>query len=152
MPDASYTVRIIRGMPVVATPDEMDGTSAYALRVELLASAERGHAVVAVDMTRTHFCDSVGLNALIRAHQRAHAAAGGGLRMVAHAPAILRILAVTGADQIIPRFTNLEEALAEPTASHPRPLPFRVAHPDRTGAQLTQYPGQHARSQATCDG
>jgi hypothetical protein len=47
MPDVSYTVRLIRGTPVVATPEEIDVTSADALHVELLASAECGHAVVA---------------------------------------------------------------------------------------------------------
>jgi len=51
MPDDSYTVRMIRGTPAVATPEEIDVTSAEALRVELLALAECGHPVVAVDMT-----------------------------------------------------------------------------------------------------
>jgi anti-sigma B factor antagonist len=123
MPDDSYTVRMIRETPVVATPEEIDVTSAEALPVELLASAECGHAVVAVDMTRTHFCDSVGLNVLIQAHQRAQAARGR-LRMVVQAPAILRILAVTGVDQIIPHFTNREDALAEPPRQPPRATPM----------------------------
>jgi anti-anti-sigma factor len=148
LPNVSYTVHMIRGMPVVTTPEDIDVTSAYALRAQLLASAERGHAVVTVDMTRTHFCDSFGLNVLIRAHQRAQTACGG-LRLVVQAPAILRILAVTGADQIIPCFTNLEDALAEPPASHLRPRPSRVAPPSRTGAEQRPYPGQHAGSQVS---
>lgn len=146
MADVSYTVGLVRGMPVVTTPEEIDVTSAYALRAELLAAAEDGHAVIAVDMTRTQFCDSVGLNVLIRGHQRAQSAAGG-LRLVVRAPAVLRILAVTGADQIIPLFTNLEDALAEPPARQFRPRP--VAHPDQPGAQQKAHPGQHAATQAS---
>lgn len=165
MPDASYTVRTIRGTPVVATPEEIDVSNAYALSVVLVASVDRGHAVVAVDMTRTQFCDSVGLNALIRAHQRAQAA-GGGLRLVVRAPAILRVLAVTGTDQIFPLFTNLGDALAELSANSVRPHPVRpdpvtardavsppwVAHLDLTGAQQKLCAGQHAGSVASCDG
>jgi anti-sigma B factor antagonist len=150
MPDVSYNVRMIGGMPVVATPEEIDVSSAYALGQELVASANRGHAVVAVDMTRTQFCDSVGLNVLIRAHQRAEAA-GGGLRLVVQAPAILRVLAVTGTDQIIPHFTNLDDALAEPLASPLPPRPGHIAHLDLAGALQRPYPERHEGLQASCD-
>jgi anti-sigma B factor antagonist len=151
MPDVSYTVGMAGGTAVVTAPEEIDVTTAYVLRAELLAAAERGHAVVAVDMSRTQFCDSVGLNVLIRAHQRAQAA-GGVVRLVVQAPAVLRILAVTGADQIIPHFTNLEDALAEPLADQLRPRPSQVAHPERAGAEQRPCPGQYAASQASWDG
>jgi hypothetical protein len=49
MPDVSYVVRMILGMPVVATLGDIDAISAYALGVELLASAECRHLVVAID-------------------------------------------------------------------------------------------------------
>jgi anti-sigma B factor antagonist len=152
MPDVSYTAGIIGGTLVVTAPEEIDVTSAPALRAELLAVAERGHTVFAVDMTRTQFCDSVGLGALIRAHQRAQAA-GGGVRLVVQAPAIRRILAVTGADQIIPCYSNLEDALAEPPANQLPPRPSQAApSDDPPGAGQTPYPRQHAGLQACCDG
>jgi anti-sigma B factor antagonist len=109
MPDATYTVEVIEGSPVVTAPEEMDITNADAL-AEILRSADCGDVVV--DMSRTVFCDSVGLGVLVRGHQRAQAC-GGGLRLVIQAPAVLRILAVSGFDQIMPRFGTLDDALAD---------------------------------------
>jgi anti-sigma B factor antagonist len=55
------------GVPVVATPEEIDITNAEALRSALLTAAANGHSVVVVDMTRTRFCDSSGLHTLLAA-------------------------------------------------------------------------------------
>jgi anti-anti-sigma regulatory factor len=62
-------------------------------------------------MARTQFCDSAGLNVLVRAHERARAE-GGELLLVICAAAVLRIFAVTGIDHLIPNFPDLEQALA----------------------------------------
>jgi anti-anti-sigma regulatory factor len=69
-----------------------------------------------VDMTGTVFCDSLGLNTLIRAHQRA-LAEGGGLRLVTADGPVLRIFTLTRLDQFIPCFASLEEALAQMPAA-----------------------------------
>jgi anti-sigma B factor antagonist len=60
-----------RGVPVVTAPEEIDITKAGALRAALLEAAAHGHGTLAVDMSRTQFCDSAGLNVLVRAHKRA---------------------------------------------------------------------------------
>jgi len=62
---------MINGVPVVTVPAEIDVTAAGQLRMVLLRATARGHATVAVDMTRTRFCDSAGLTVLVRAHKRA---------------------------------------------------------------------------------
>jgi anti-anti-sigma factor len=66
-------------------------------------------------MTQTQFCDSAGLNVLVRGHKRAQAD-GGELLLVICAAAVLRIFAVTGIDHLIPNFPNLEQALARTPA------------------------------------
>ena len=111
MPDASFPVRTVDGIPVVSTPEEVDITNAAGLRAALLESAGQGNGTLVVDMSRTQFCDTAGLHSLVRAHKLAQAE-GGGLLLVVTAGAVLRILAVTGLDHVIPRFASLEEALA----------------------------------------
>jgi anti-sigma B factor antagonist len=114
-PDTSFPVQTVNGIPVVSTPEEIDIANAAGLRTALLESAEQGRGTLVVDMTRTQFCDTAGLHALVRAHKRARAE-GGELRLVVTADAVLRILAVTGLDSVMPRFTSLEEALASGSA------------------------------------
>jgi anti-sigma B factor antagonist len=75
-----------------------------------------------VDMTGTQFCDSAGLYALVAAHKRARDR-GGEVLLVLSSAAVLRILAITGIDQVIPNFTSLDEALAYPTADAAAPAP-----------------------------
>jgi anti-anti-sigma factor len=74
-------------------------------------------------MTRTRFCDSAGLGVLVRAHNRA-LAEGGELRLVIPASAmVLRVLAVTGIDRVIPNFPSLYEAVVPAPATAPQPPP-----------------------------
>jgi STAS domain len=69
-------------------------------------------------MSRTQFCDSAGVHALVAGHRRAEAD-GGVMVLVIPAAAVLRILAITGADRVIPNFTSLDEALAHASAARP---------------------------------
>ncbi len=112
MPEVGYRFRMASGVPVVAAPAEIDVASAYQLRAALLEASAGGHGTVVVDLADTRFCDSAGLNLLLRAHKRARAE-GGELRLVIPADAaVLRIFTVTGIGQVIPQFASLEEALA----------------------------------------
>ena len=112
MPEIGFPVEVVRGVPVVGAPEEIDITNAAGLRAALLESAARGHGTFVVDMTRTRFCDTVRLHALVGAHKRA-GAEGGQVLLVIPDAAVLRILAITGLDRVIPSFTSLEEALAQ---------------------------------------
>ena len=111
MPDARFPVDMVRGMPVVSAPEEIDITNADVLRMALLESATHGPGTFVVDMTRTRFCDTAGLHALVSARKRAQAE-GGDVLLVMSGAAVLRIFAVTGLDQVFPSFASLEEALA----------------------------------------
>ena len=95
---------------VVTLPAEIDAVNASTVRQALLAGARHDAAVLIIDMSRTTFCDSAGLKAIIAAHTQA-TQAGTQLRLVA--TAVLRIITIVGIDQLIPVYPTLEAALTE---------------------------------------
>jgi anti-sigma B factor antagonist len=111
MPDVRFPVEMVRGVPVVTAPEEIDITNADGLRAVLLEAATHRPRTLVVDMTRTLFCDTAGLHALVGAHNRAQAEGGRVLLVIGGT--VLRIFAITGLDRVIPNFTSLEEALAQ---------------------------------------
>jgi anti-sigma B factor antagonist len=134
VPEASFPVELAGGVPVVAAPEEIDITNAAGLRAALLQAAGPGNQTLVVDMSRTQFCDSAGLNVLVRAHQRAQAG-GGELQLVIRGAAVLRIFAVTGIDGLIPTFASLRQALAHTAAvADPPGPPAAPTNPEPLGA------------------
>ncbi len=129
MPEASFPVEVVGGVPVVTAPEEIDITNAAGLRAALLEAAAHGSGTLVVDMAQTQFCDSAGLHVLARAHQRAQAD-GGELLLVICGAAVRRIFAVTGIDHLIPSFPSLGQALAHTKALPDSPgLPAAPAPP-----------------------
>jgi len=118
MPETSFPFELVDGVPVVAAPEEIDINNAGSLGAALLAPAEHGYATFVVDMSRTQFCDSAGLHELVRAHQRA-GHDGGEIRLVTSSESVLSLFSVTGADQLIPLFSSLGDALAKPLPVRP---------------------------------
>ena len=116
MGDGKYPVEVVSGVPVVAAPEEIDITSAPALRSALLEAAAHGHGTLVADLTRTQFCDSSGLHTLLAAHKRA-TAEGGEMLLVIPGTTVLRVFALTGMDTVIPNFTSLAGALAQTAAT-----------------------------------
>ena len=115
MPEISFPVQVVEGVPVVTAPEEIDLANAAGLKAALLEAAgaelaEPGRALVVVDMSRTRFCDSAGLNALVGAARQARAD-GGEVRLVVVGEAVARIVALTGVDRVIPIYASLEDAV-----------------------------------------
>ncbi len=110
MPEISFPVEVVEGVPVVTAPAEIDVANAALLQKALLEAAGPGQALVVVDMSRTRFCDSAGLNALVGAARQARAD-GGEVRLVVLGQAVARIVALTGVDRVVPCYASLEEAL-----------------------------------------
>ena len=106
-----FPIELVSGVPVVTAPQEIDINNAPGLRSALLQAAANGSGALVADMTRTRFCDAAGLHALVAAHKHARAA-GGELLLVIRSAAVLRVLAITGVDRVIPTFTTLDGALA----------------------------------------
>ena len=126
MREDSFPVEMVRGVPVVAAPEEIDITNAAGLRAALLEAAgleAAGHPAFVVDLTRTRFCDSAGIAALVEAHKRARAA-GGQVLLAMSGAAVPRIFELTGVDHVIPSFASLDDALAD-TPAGTGPLPLR---------------------------
>lgn len=96
---------------VVTMPDEIDIANAEDVRDTLLAVLNRGITTLIVDLTDTTFCACAGAAAFARAHQRARAS-GAQVRLVACAPIVRRLLALTSVDHLMPVFDSLSAARA----------------------------------------
>jgi anti-anti-sigma factor len=109
-PSSDFPVRVVDGSAVVTTPDEIDVGNAADFRAALLAAAGFGRPAIVVDMAGTEFCDSTGLNVLVRAARQAEQA-GTEIRLVVRGTALQRILAVTGVASMFGRYDSLAAAL-----------------------------------------
>ena len=98
---------------VMTLPAEIDLANAVQLREDLLSALAEGASLVIADMTTTTFCDSAGVSALVRVGRRA-TASGSELRLAASAPAVTRVLALTGVDKLIKVYPSAAAALADP--------------------------------------
>lgn len=106
------TQRAAHAAPVLVTlPDEIDVANAHAVRERITAAFEPGVSVVVADMTATTFCDTMGIRALVLAHQRA-AAGGAELRLLVTSPAVLRIMGILRVDTLLHVCLGLDDALA----------------------------------------
>jgi anti-sigma B factor antagonist len=102
------------GLPVVTPPLEIDIANAAEMRADILAASVSGKDAVIIDMSETAFCDSTGLNVLVRAHKQL-GAENRELRLVIREPSLLRIFAVTGVDTMFRLFASLDEAVGQGT-------------------------------------
>jgi anti-anti-sigma factor len=121
MAESDFQVLRVGGVSMVIAPEEIDICNSDQFRAALAEAATLGNDRVLVDMSQTQFCDSTGLHALVRAHQRAQAAGGDVLLVMSGGP-VRRLLAVTGVERVIRGFHTLAEALQHvPAVPSPRP-------------------------------
>ena len=106
----SFPVTLADGLAVVTTPDEIDVGNAALLREALATAAESGAPVLVVDMAMTEYCDSTGLNVLVRG-MRVAAGDGRKMRLVAGGAGLQRVFAVTGVGSLFQVYDSLDEAL-----------------------------------------
>ena len=110
--EVRYLRTMINGVPVLATPAEIDITTAEQLRAVLLAATANRYRSLVVDMTRTRFCDCAAAHSLAAAHKRL-LSDGGELRLVVPADgAVRRALTLLDIDRLIHCFVSLAEAVA----------------------------------------
>ncbi|MFF2350973.1 STAS domain-containing protein [Kitasatospora sp. NPDC058115] len=95
---------------IVTVGGELDHDSADGLRTALAGLPEEGLARILVDLAELRFCDSTGLNILLRARQEAERA-GVRLEVAGPRPALVRLFAVTGADTVLRVHPTLALAL-----------------------------------------
>jgi anti-sigma B factor antagonist len=138
VPQEHFPVLWLGQAAVVTLPAEVDILLADELREDLLSVLNRGPAALIVDMSRTTFCDSAGMHALVRAHKRA-AANSADMRLVVTAPGVQRVLAITGVDRLIAVCPSVSAALA---AAGPPAAEGRLTPP----AQITRWAGPDERA------
>ena len=97
------------GVAVVRLPDEVDLQTAPAVRDELLVALSRCPHLV-VDATGVTFMDSTGINALVRAKDRADRLEGS-VHVVATGRAVLRVLSVTQLTRVLAVVPTTADAL-----------------------------------------
>ncbi|WP_351227362.1 STAS domain-containing protein [Streptomyces sp. NPDC002133] len=101
------------GVMVVAVTGELDHDTAEPLRTALDDTLAGGARRILVDCSELLFCDSTGLNLLLRARLAAKET-GARIELAALRPQVARMLAITGAGAVFHRYASLGEALAEP--------------------------------------
>lgn len=111
MSQERYPVLRIGQVAVVTLPDEMDVTNADAVREDLLSVMSHGTALLIADMSKTNFCDSSGVSALVRTFRQASADATA-MRLVVSTPAVQRVLSITGVDRLIETYPSVAASLA----------------------------------------
>lgn len=113
MSQERYPVLWIGQVAVITLPAEIDVTNADAVREDLLAVLNHGAVLLVADLSKTTFCDSTGVSALVRTFRRA-AASASGMRLVVSTPAVQRVLSITGVDRLLDIFPSVAACLAGP--------------------------------------
>jgi anti-sigma B factor antagonist len=106
----SLSIRSERRASVVQLTGELDLASHRKLEDGLAPAVESASELVVLDLGRLEFMDVAGLRALLRAQERA-ASAGKQLVLAAPAPAVRRLLSLTGQEQAFRRYGSVAEAL-----------------------------------------
>jgi anti-anti-sigma factor len=110
VPGAHCTVLWIDQVAVATLPPEIDISIADAVRDELLAVVNQGAVALVADMSKTMFCDSAGVRALVRTFRRATESSTK-MRIVVGTLAVERVLQITGVDRLIETYPNVAAAL-----------------------------------------
>jgi anti-sigma B factor antagonist len=95
---------------VVRVSGEVDVHTSPSLKAALVDAMGQGCRVVVADLAAVPFIDSSGLGVLIGALRRAREA-GGELRVVSGDDAVIKILRITGLDQVLPLYVSVDEAV-----------------------------------------
>ena len=117
---------------MVTLPTEIDVTTAEAIRDKLLAILDQGAALLIADLSKTEFCDSAGVSALVRTYRQA-STSGSAMRLVVGTPSVQRVLAITGVDRLVDIFPSVAASLAGTPGSADQVQPADAATADTDG-------------------
>jgi anti-sigma B factor antagonist len=116
----NHPVLWIGQVAVVTLPAEIDMTNADIVREELLSVMNQGAFLLIADMSKTSFCDSAGVSALVRTFRRASTSASA-MRLVVSTPAVQRVLSITGVDRLVDVYPSVAASLAGPSGQLGQP-------------------------------
>jgi anti-sigma B factor antagonist len=110
VPEDRFPVLWSGQVAVVRMPAEIDATIADDMRESLLSVLNLGATAMVIDMTRTSFCDSAGVSALVRAQRRA-TASDAQLRVATRSATVLRLFGLIGVTTAIGVYPDVAAAL-----------------------------------------
>jgi anti-anti-sigma factor len=112
MPGVELKTSVCKGRVVVALRGDLDVTDADAAEAAITALVARGQSLV-IDVSALDFIDCSALGALLRVRVRELARRGGGnVVLAAPQPHVLRLLALTGNDEVSWAQASVEAAVA----------------------------------------
>lgn len=111
-PQLTVSVRPWAHGVVIRSDGELDHDTVGPLREALEATVGEAAGRVVVDFGGLTFCDSTGLNLLLRS-QTAAEEAGGSVVLAAVSPMVARMLEITGVQEVFRIYDTVEEALAD---------------------------------------
>ncbi len=98
------------GVPHLTVRGEVDVATSPALQRSLAELVERRPELVVADLTEVSFIDSTGLGVLVDAVQSIRAG-GGDLRLVVTQPQIIKLLELTGLDEVFSVASSARDAV-----------------------------------------
>jgi anti-sigma B factor antagonist len=105
---------------IVTFPVELDISNSAHARSRLMEALEAHPPVIIADLSRTEFCDTMGIRCLILASKRM-AQEGTELRVVVPSPHIRRVMGILGIERVLPLYTDIAAALSGRQLSVSRP-------------------------------
>jgi anti-sigma B factor antagonist len=101
------------GHAVVILPAEMDLSNSGEVCDLLLSVIRQDPDTITADLTRTTFCDSAGIHAIVRANRQARSR-GTELRLAVGESPVNRVFVLAGLDQIMPVYRNVQQSRDTP--------------------------------------
>jgi anti-sigma B factor antagonist len=98
---------------VVIMPSEIDISNSGEVCDLLLSVIRQDPDTITADLTRTTFCDSAGIHAIVRVNRQARSR-GAELRLAVGGSRVARVLELTGLDRIIPVYPSAAESRHTP--------------------------------------
>jgi anti-sigma B factor antagonist len=99
------------GRAVLALVGEVDLSSAPEFAAELNRAVDGGARLLVIDLLATTFIDSTALRVLLQGQKRLQSL-GGRMCLVCSDRSIWKIFAITGLDEVFPRYPTVSKALA----------------------------------------
>lgn len=125
---SQVTARTIDGITYLTATGEIDFGNVDRLRGCLDTVFDSGSATIVIDAAQVTFLDSMGVDVLVRAHQRA-TAANGALRLVNCQPIVQRILDVVGVSTLLTDGSQTRLAQYRRSAGPSQPTRCRACRP-----------------------
>jgi anti-sigma B factor antagonist len=111
--DADFAVSeaVVGGVPIVAVRGEIDIATAPQFRHRLMTLADGNPPLAIVDLDAVTFLDSTALGVLVNAVDERRDA-GGDVHFVVTEPHVIKVLSITGLDEVFSIYPDLVGALS----------------------------------------